>query len=487
MTHNKATVAAASTAFIRNLALLDAFVDEHGHASVPQKYVTTDGVALGHVVQSWRLRFNKGRLPQDHAEALASRAGWVWRASRKNRTVTADGTIAGIEENPFEERIRALRLFAHEHGHTQVPSVTVTLTGVNLGSWVQSQRSMYRQRQLPTSKRAVLSDAHIAALEAVPHWTWVSDSATTRWETKFAGLEAVVASTGTARMAKRDANADQEQIGKWVVMQRVQYRKGKLSAERIAKLEALPGWVWDASFVNDTFDARVEELRAYVAEHGNCRRYSATLDRWASRRRTDYARGELTQAKIDVLNSISGWEWHENRVRNTGPTPPRKKAPTPKPKKVMATGLRPLSQTMQSNLDRIAAYAKEHGHARVPHLHVEADGMRLGLVVKNLQDRQDTLHPDMIAGLNAIAGWTWTKPASWELDEALAALDAFIAEHGHARVPRGHVTDRGVQLGARVETWRRQALAAQLPTELVRELESKRGWLWSRSATTLAA
>ncbi len=488
MTQTKAAAAASQTItpFDRNLTVLDGFVEEHGHASVPQLYVTTDGVQLGLIVKGWRQQFKAGRLSQDRIDALEARTGWVWSASRKNRTVASDGTIARITEDPFDERIRALRLFAHEHGHTQVPGAAVTLTGVSLGAWVQNQRNMYSNRFSGKAESPGLADDRVAALEAVPHWTWTADGYSVRWEANYASLEAEVAVTGTALLGRRDTDPAKGRLGKWVALQRVRYGKGKLSAERIAKLEALPGWVWDASLVNDTFNGRIAELRAYIAEHPG-RTYPRNLAVWASRRRVDYARGELSQTKVDALNALPGWKWLEGRKRSVAPTPPRKTTPRPKQKNATAARQRPLSATMQANLARIAAYAKTNGHARVPHLHVEEDGMRLGLVVKNLQDRQSTLHPDMVNGLNAIPGWTWTKPAAWDLDEALAALDTFVAEHGHARVPRGYVTNTGVPLGNRVETWRRQALTAQMPAGLVRELESKPGWLWSRGTVTLAA
>ena len=489
MTQNNAAAAGTKTAltFEEQLAILDAFVAEHGHAAVPQMFVTADGVPLGTMVKTWRRSHTSGQLSAHRRDALAARTGWVWRASKRNRTVAADGTIARIGEDPFAERIRALRLFAHEHGHTQVPTGMVTLTGVNLGLWVVSQRGMYASRQRGEGRHRWMRDDHIAALEAVPHWTWKANTSGLFWDRAFTALEDVVARTGTAFVPRSTVTEDGMQIGKWVIQQRALHRRGTLSADRAAKLEALPGWVWNGAFVNDTFDIRIAELRAFVAEHPTAA-YPEVLARWASRRRTNFARGELDQHKIDTLNSIPGWSWNSGWKRTTGPTPPRKKPTAAPVKKVMATGLKPMSNTMQSNLDRIVAYAAEHGHARVPHLHVEADGMRLGLVVKNLQDRPDTLHPDMIAGLNSITGWTWSKPASWDLDEALAALDAFVVEHGHARVPRGYVSTDGFLLGNRVETWRRQALAAQLPTAVARELESKPGWLWARrSSTTLAA
>ncbi|UOG23821.1 helicase associated domain-containing protein (plasmid) [Gordonia amicalis] len=53
----------------------------------------------------------------------------------------------------------------------------------------------------------------------------------------------------------RNATIDGFAIGQWVVNRRAEYRRGRLSPERIARLETgFPGWVWN---VRDTmFDRR---------------------------------------------------------------------------------------------------------------------------------------------------------------------------------------------------------------------------------------
>lgn len=43
---------------------------------------------------------------------------------------------------------------------------------------------------------------------------------------------------------KRSSDAEETRLGKWVARQRENYRKGKLTAERITALEEIEGWVW---------------------------------------------------------------------------------------------------------------------------------------------------------------------------------------------------------------------------------------------------
>ncbi|MGH4000811.1 MAG: Helicase associated domain protein, partial [Pseudonocardiaceae bacterium] len=55
-------------------------------------------------------------------------------------------------------------------------------------------------------------------------------------------------------------------LGEWAEQQRIARRRGVLSQERVDRLAQVPGWVWDKSAAR--WEATVDKLRAYVAEHG---------------------------------------------------------------------------------------------------------------------------------------------------------------------------------------------------------------------------
>ncbi|MGW8431691.1 helicase associated domain-containing protein [Curtobacterium citreum] len=341
---NTATTNSRRVAQVRNLVRLHAFVAEHGHANVPQHYKTADGDALGLRVKSYRKSYTRSALSQSLISELEALPGWLWKGSKANRTRTADGRVEVGVADQFADRVRALRLYAHTHGHTRVPMKETTAAGINLGSWVTQQRTRYR--------KGSLSHRNIAALEAVPHWSWTPD---------------FTVSGPRASRTTREATATERQ----------QLRK--------------------------------------------------RLDRG-------------------------------------------------------------IGDRMERNLALLAVFAEEHGHTRVPRDYVTTGGVRLGLTVKNLQDRRATLHPEMVRRLEQLPGWTWWKVAAQATDAALSALDAFIAEHGTSKVPVGAVVN-GVALGDVVRLWRKQHRAGLLPVAVAAELTSKPDWKWTlrRTDVTQAA
>ena len=64
------------------------------------------------------------------------------------------------------------------------------------------------------------------------------------WEEGFQQLAAFVAHEGHARVPQTRRDGDVA-LAVWVQRQRYANKKGRLSPERQARLEALPGWSWD--------------------------------------------------------------------------------------------------------------------------------------------------------------------------------------------------------------------------------------------------
>jgi hypothetical protein len=79
-------------------------------------------------------------------------------------------------------------------------------------------------------------------LEALPGWMW--DAIETQWEEGFARLESYVADKGDCRVPQSYVTGDGYQLGTWVGTQRA--KRTTMPAERKSRLEALPGWTWDA-------------------------------------------------------------------------------------------------------------------------------------------------------------------------------------------------------------------------------------------------
>jgi len=52
---------------------------------------------------------------------------------------------------------------------------------------------------------------------------------------------------GDALVPRKYKAADGAALGEWVSTQRVGYKAGKMSDARIARLEAVAGWVWVVS------------------------------------------------------------------------------------------------------------------------------------------------------------------------------------------------------------------------------------------------
>ncbi|MFJ4003917.1 Helicase associated domain protein [Streptomyces sp. NPDC090023] len=122
-------------------------------------------------------------------------------------------------------------------------------------------------------------------------------------------------------------------------------------------------------------------------------------------------------------------------------------------------------------------YAATHGHTAVP-TSVESGSL------ENWAARQRSLYaagkllPKRVALLEAQPGWTW-RLAEFKRELGRTELERFVAEYGHARVPRGYaVSKTGYRLDNFVTLARNRYRAGQMDTEEIAYYEALPNWMW---------
>jgi Helicase associated domain len=224
------------------------------------------------------------------------------------------------------------------------------------------------------------------------------------------------------------------------------FTEGTLDASRRARLEALPGWVWDQRDANweEGFAAlqRFVEREGHAGVPGGWREGGYRLGQWVSEQRHRHRRGALGLERRARLEALSGWTWS---VREAA---------------------------WEESFAALERFVEREGHARV------ATDQHLGKWVSKQRDRyvRSRLDPERRTRLEALPGWVWGAPeAAW--DERFAALQRFVEREGHARVPYGHRED-GYKLGHWVGTQRAFLKRGRLGESRRTRLESLPGWLW---------
>lgn len=140
--------------------------------------------------------------------------------------------MPAVESSRWEERFAVLEQYVAREKHSRVPQLH-NEDGVLLGRWVNRQREHYAA--------SMLDDERIERLEALPAWTWNAFDAA--WDARFAALADFAEREGSTSVPRDHIEAGLRLTG-WVARQREAYRANRLPAERVERLESLPGWSW---------------------------------------------------------------------------------------------------------------------------------------------------------------------------------------------------------------------------------------------------
>jgi superfamily II DNA or RNA helicase len=325
-----------------------------------------------------------------------------------------DAVVVDRTTTHWDEALGAAMAFRAAHGHLRVLAQYVTETGFKLGSWIVVRRLAYREGRL--------SQERIAQLDALD---MVWDPLEADWRSAVAAVTAYRTAHGHLRVAPKYVADDGFRLGSWI--SQIRSKRNSLPPERVRELDAL-GMVWQP-FTEDWWRT-LAAARSFRESHGHLLvppRFKAEdglhLGGWITHQRIRRANGSLSAEQIAALHDL-GMVWD------------------------------PAEARWETRLAAARRFQATHGHLRVPGGFVDDDGVKLGVWVQSVRNRQDRFSPERRRQLDTL-GMVW-NPAQAAWDAKIAAARDYRAAHGHLRVPRTFVTDDGIKLGVWITSLRRK-------------------------------
>lgn len=384
----------------------------------------------------------------DRVAALESLPGWVWNA----------------QDAEWELHFSQLQRWVAMFGHAD-PRSGDMVDGFDIGKWVAKQRSRIAGKSYVDHRRGgvmrkeSLSPERTARLRALPGW--VDNTREAMWETGYRRLVDYVGTNG-GLPAQKLVLDDGFTIGGWVATQRERYRRGRLSRERVSKLQEIPGWTWDP--LADAWRRAFDILRRFADSHPPARgllripveRVEAfDLNAWATSQRRDHAAGRLAQDRVELLEAVPGWTWNTAEAK-------------------FARGL-----------DALRCFVGREGHFDPPSAHREAGvSLRAWVYGVRSQYARGALAPERSEQLEAIDGWTWepvnTAESGWNAkwESGLARVSRWLAAHD-AKTLRSDLVVDGFALGRWAAKQRARYAAGTLRPDRVERLNQLKGWQWT--------
>lgn len=255
---------------------LEKFKKLHGHCEVPCD--TPENLSLRKWSISQRVLCKKNKLSIGRIEKL-NNLEFIW----------------DVREAIWNERYQQLKQFKNQYGHCDLPNKA----GI-LGSWVQTQRNCYRQGKLEMGRVEKLNLLGI-------NWVVIDD----KWHKKYEELKIFIDEFGHQNIPTDLPKYKLLRI--WITHQKARNNKGKLSFDRIEKLNSL-GFIWNPK--EEAWPNKYSELQKFKKEHGHCNvpltPRTRSLHMWIVAQRMLYRKGELEKVRFSKLDELGViWDFSE--------------------------------------------------------------------------------------------------------------------------------------------------------------------------------
>lgn len=311
-------------------------------------------------------------------------------------------------------------------------------------------RSLGRENEIVNEQFRVIDEVR----DCMELFDRLNDSLRASWELMFYYAQRYRDENGDLEVPKRYITPEGYSLGEWLRTQRLVYAgkiSGNLTDTQIAMLDSL-GMRWE-SLRDLAWDKYYAAARCYYHEHGNLLvnimdvpKDGLPLGRWLAQLRSYRKSGircaYLTQERIAALDEI-GMVWDVP------------------------------DYLWERNYAAAVTYHRQHGNLEVPADYVDADGIRLGVWIRNIRagikkaDSRTQLTPQQRERLDAL-GMNWMGKYNTAWEQSYTAACRYYEEHGNFDIPVAYVTEDGIALGR----WIRRQRDASLTPERKEKLES---------------
>ena len=256
------------------------YYEENGDLRISNNYTTDDGMKLGVWISGQRSMYSQHKLRKEQIELL-EQIGMIWHGYKSK----------------WETGYSYALQYYNERGDINPAADYLTLDGFALGRWIATQRRKYKNNKL--NKDYILQLEQLGII-------W--DVFSANWETGFKYLYEYYKFNGDALVANNYITDDGYNLGDWVSNQRIRYKKGYLSEERIKKLNSI-GFVWEPQKAR--WQEQFAEAKRYFEKNGSMsvsKNYvtdsGVKLRYWIDTQKKAYKKGTLDSSQIVRLEQI---------------------------------------------------------------------------------------------------------------------------------------------------------------------------------------
>ncbi len=271
-------------------------------------------------LQSWsryqRKQFRENKLDENRIEKLKA-IGFPFESDFRGRKIIDEDEVTEtkkLQRNTWEQNYLRLLDYKIKYGNCNVPK---NFEEKSLSYFVTRQRHNYKTQNL--------TEEQIKKLELLGfEWEITRQPNTISWELRFNSLKEFFNQHGHSRYKKSDGD---ETLYHWVLLQRMDYKKGKLNEDKIQRLNGL-NFIWDAKSLafsgrpdEERWNSMYEKLKQFKNQNGHCLVPQLFADdksfgRWVNDQRNNKKKGKLSEAReklldeLDFIWDIKEYEWN---------------------------------------------------------------------------------------------------------------------------------------------------------------------------------